>query len=216
MRVDLFDFDLPETASRSARWSRAMPRACSWSGPGPAFEDRIVRDLPDLLQPGRRSGAQRHQGHSRRGSRPARARGDGGPGRDHAAQARGRGPLARLRAAGQGLDVGDRIRFGEAREHGLRARAARCRGGGERARAATSRLPSPSPARFSTRRSPGSASCRCRPISPASGRRRAGPRSTTRPSTPRTRARSRRRPRACISPTSCSAGSTSAASPAIS
>jgi cyclophilin family peptidyl-prolyl cis-trans isomerase len=33
MRVDLFDFDLPRTASRSAPRSRAMGRACSWSGP---------------------------------------------------------------------------------------------------------------------------------------------------------------------------------------
>ena len=52
MRVDLFDFDLPET---SIALRPAEPRG---SGrllvvrPGAAPDDRAVRDLPDLLQPG--------------------------------------------------------------------------------------------------------------------------------------------------------------------
>ena len=40
------------TGSRCARPSRATRRGCWWSGRAPAFEDRHVRDLPDLLEPG--------------------------------------------------------------------------------------------------------------------------------------------------------------------
>jgi S-adenosylmethionine:tRNA ribosyltransferase-isomerase len=52
MRVDLFDFDLPE--DRIAL-RPAVPRDAARMlvvRPGATFEDRIVRDLPDLLRPG--------------------------------------------------------------------------------------------------------------------------------------------------------------------
>lgn len=52
MRVDLFDFELPDEriALRPAR-PRDAARLLVVR-PGAALEDRIVRDLPDLLQPG--------------------------------------------------------------------------------------------------------------------------------------------------------------------
>ena len=113
---------------------------------------------------------------------------------------------------------GDRIRFGEASESMACLLGQPRRGGaGERRgrRGPAALRPSPAPA--STRRSPRSATCRCRPTSP---RRRAA--DDARPGRlpdrlrPRARARSRRRPPACTSPTSCSRGSTRAASRATS
>jgi S-adenosylmethionine:tRNA ribosyltransferase-isomerase len=52
MRVDLFDFDLPEDriALRPAEPRDAARMLVV--RPGQGFEDRIVRDLPDLLRPG--------------------------------------------------------------------------------------------------------------------------------------------------------------------
>src|SRR5258708_28108668 len=52
MNVDLFDFDLPEDriALRPAR-PRDAARLLVVK-PGAALADRIVRDLPELLQPG--------------------------------------------------------------------------------------------------------------------------------------------------------------------
>ena len=52
MRVDLFDFDLPDEriALRPAE-PRDAARLLVVE-PGAAFEDRIVRDLPSLLEPG--------------------------------------------------------------------------------------------------------------------------------------------------------------------
>jgi S-adenosylmethionine:tRNA ribosyltransferase-isomerase len=52
MRVDLFDFDLPET---SIALRPVEPRDAARMlvvQPDAGLEDRIVRDLPDLLQPG--------------------------------------------------------------------------------------------------------------------------------------------------------------------
>ena len=69
--------------------------------PEAGLEDRSVRDLPDPAAAGRRAGAQRHQGDPVPALRPSHARGYGRARRDHAAQARGRRPLARLRAPGQ-------------------------------------------------------------------------------------------------------------------
>src|SRR5918998_3585511 len=54
MRVDLFDFDLPENhiALRPASPRDAARMLVVRPGTGPRFEHRIVRDLPDLLRPG--------------------------------------------------------------------------------------------------------------------------------------------------------------------
>jgi S-adenosylmethionine:tRNA ribosyltransferase-isomerase len=65
MRTDLFDFDLPDgrialepTSPRDAarllvvRPPSPSPRASSARGEGATFDDRLVRDLPDLLRPG--------------------------------------------------------------------------------------------------------------------------------------------------------------------
>ena len=52
MRVDLFDFDLPE--ERIALRPK-LPRDAARLlvvKPGEALADRFVRDLPDLLRPG--------------------------------------------------------------------------------------------------------------------------------------------------------------------
>ena len=54
MRVDLFDFDLPEDriALRPASPRDAARMLVVRAGGEPPFEDRTVRDLPDLLRPG--------------------------------------------------------------------------------------------------------------------------------------------------------------------
>src|SRR6478609_5754697 len=54
MRTDLFDFDLP---SERIALRPAVPRDAARMlvvRPGGALEDRVVRDLPDLLRPGDR------------------------------------------------------------------------------------------------------------------------------------------------------------------
>jgi S-adenosylmethionine:tRNA ribosyltransferase-isomerase len=54
MRTDLFDFDLPpeRIAVRPAAPRDAARLLVVRPGAAPEFEDRVVRDLPDLLQPG--------------------------------------------------------------------------------------------------------------------------------------------------------------------
>jgi S-adenosylmethionine:tRNA ribosyltransferase-isomerase len=54
MRVDFFDFDLPEDriALRPSNPRDAARMLVVRPGGEPPFEDRIVRDLPDLLRPG--------------------------------------------------------------------------------------------------------------------------------------------------------------------
>src|SRR5215470_19199076 len=54
MRTDLFDFDLPadRIALRPASPRDAARLLVVRPGQDPAHEDRIVRDLPDLLRPG--------------------------------------------------------------------------------------------------------------------------------------------------------------------
>src|SRR6188474_3093886 len=62
MRTDLFDFDLPESAIAlepasprdAARLLVVRPTSPSprSRGEGIAFDDHLVRDLPDLLRPG--------------------------------------------------------------------------------------------------------------------------------------------------------------------
>ena len=126
-----------------------MRRACSWSGRKRRLEDRIVRDLPDLLRPGDVLVLNDTKVIPVPAPRPARRARNGRPRRDHAAQARGRRPLARLRPAGQ--EARRRrphpLRRGLG-EHGLRTRAARCRGGGEGRGRRGALCASPSPAPF--------------------------------------------------------------------
>ena len=137
---------------------------------------------------------------------PAHARRGGGAGRGHAAQARGRRALARLRAAGQAprRRRPHPLRRGQ-REHRLPARQPRRRGRGERARAARSRCASPSPGRRSTRPSPRLGDM---PLPPYIAGKRAAddarPQRLSDHLRPRARAPSPRRPPGCISPTSCS------------
>ncbi len=52
MRVDLFDFDLPENRIALRPASPRDAARLLVVKPGQGLEDRIVRDLPDLLQPG--------------------------------------------------------------------------------------------------------------------------------------------------------------------
>jgi S-adenosylmethionine:tRNA ribosyltransferase-isomerase len=52
MRVDLFDFDLPEDRIALRPMSPRDASRLLVVRPGEAFEDRFVRDLPDLLRPG--------------------------------------------------------------------------------------------------------------------------------------------------------------------
>jgi S-adenosylmethionine:tRNA ribosyltransferase-isomerase len=54
MRVDLFDFELPEDriALRPAAPRDAARLLVVWPGAAPLLADRIVRDLPELLAPG--------------------------------------------------------------------------------------------------------------------------------------------------------------------
>src|SRR3712207_5599149 len=54
MRVDLFDFELPDDriALRPASPRDAARLLVVRPGAAPLLEDRIVRDLPDLLEPG--------------------------------------------------------------------------------------------------------------------------------------------------------------------
>ena len=89
MRVDLFDFDLPESSIAlrpveprdAARMLVVRPQT-------PALEDRSVRDLPDLLQPGDVLVLNDTKVIPVAAPRRSRARGNGRQGRDHAAQAR--------------------------------------------------------------------------------------------------------------------------------
>ena len=104
------------TASRCGRRRRAMRRGCWWCGRAatPELEDRGVRDLPDLLQPGdalvvndTKVIPARLIGPPHRPRRRAEDRGDA----DRAAR---RLALARLRAAGaRSSQPGDIVRFGE-------------------------------------------------------------------------------------------------------
>src|SRR5258707_14098269 len=54
MRTDLFDFDLPadRIALRPASPRDSARLLVVRAGHDPLLEDRVVRDLPDLLQPG--------------------------------------------------------------------------------------------------------------------------------------------------------------------
>jgi S-adenosylmethionine:tRNA ribosyltransferase-isomerase len=54
LRTDLFDFDLPpdRIALRPASPRDSARLLVVWPGAEPALEDRIIRDLPALLQPG--------------------------------------------------------------------------------------------------------------------------------------------------------------------
>ena len=134
MRVDLFDFDLPEEriALRPAA-PRDSARLLAVRPDGePRLEDRSVRDLPDLLRAGdvlvfndtKVIPARLHG---------LRARGEvHGPCRGAAAQARGRRALARLRPAGKAPRRRRPHPLRRARrKRRLRARAPRRRGRGE-------------------------------------------------------------------------------------
>ena len=85
MRTDLFDFDLPpdRIALRPASPRDAARLLVVRPGAAPECEDRVVRDLPELLRPGDAARRQRHQGD---------------PGAASAAARIGRGPAAGIEA----------------------------------------------------------------------------------------------------------------------
>jgi S-adenosylmethionine:tRNA ribosyltransferase-isomerase len=60
MRVDLFDFDLPEERIALRPASRATAPECWSSGRARKLEDRTVRELPSLLGLAT-AGLQRHR-----------------------------------------------------------------------------------------------------------------------------------------------------------
>src|SRR4051812_12678845 len=118
MRVDLFDFELPENriALRPASPRDAARLLVVRPGGEPALEDRAVRDLPDLLRPGdalvfndTRVIAARLFGMRVRGEAAARI--------EIMLHKREGADLWRAFARpAKKLAVGDRIRFGEASE----------------------------------------------------------------------------------------------------
>ncbi|PWT89194.1 MAG: tRNA preQ1(34) S-adenosylmethionine ribosyltransferase-isomerase QueA [Proteobacteria bacterium] len=119
MRVDLFDFDLPEAsiALRPAEPRDAARLLVIRPGVYPEFSDRLVRDLPDLLRPG--------DALVFNDTRVIPARLEGVRRREGGAGAMIEVMLHRRLAAdrwsafarpGKRLAVGDRIRFGEGGE----------------------------------------------------------------------------------------------------
>ena len=202
MRTDLFDFDLPpdRIALRPIVPRDAARLLVVRPGAAPELDDRTVRDLPDLLRagdalvvndtkviPARLKG--RRIGRGRR----ARHRGDAAPPPRRLA-------LARLREAGQAARA-RRRRALRRRGQGVLPRPARCHGRGERrGRRGHARIRLP---RAGAR--PGDRGARRHAA--AALHRRAARRPTRataptiRPCSRTTKARSRRRPRGCISPT---------------
>ena len=207
MDLDEFDFDLPEERDRAPAGAPARRGAAARRAP-PAARSRTarVRDLPDLLRPGdvlvfndtqvipaqlaRRARARRRD--RRRGRAHAdRARSTGAAGgrlRRPAQAARGRRPHPLRRTTGASASLGTLEATVEAEGRG-RAGAARLR---------------PSTAPISTRRSPRSATP---PLPPyIAARRAADERDRADYQTVyrrARRARSPRRPPACISRRSC-------------
>ena len=172
MNVDLFDFDLPEdrialrpASPRDAARLLVVRPGCRAT----PFEDRSHARPRLAAAAGRRAGPQRHPRHSLAALRAALAGRDLGAHRDHAAQARDR-PIAGSPSRGRPRSwrSASACVFGDARRpmpaswRGSRRGGRQGRGRRGRARLLADR------ARCSTRRSPGSASCRCRPTSPAS------------------------------------------------
>ena len=155
-------FHLPpeRIALRPAR--RAMRRGCWSCGPARPFDDRGVRDLPDLLRPGDAlvvndtgdPGAADRPAHRPR--HRAADRGDPAPS----------GSTARAGAPSCGRRSGSRRRRRALRRggQGLLPRPARRHGRGK-GEGGEVTLPSRSTGRCSTRRSTSAATCRCRPIS---------------------------------------------------
>ena len=128
MRTDLFDFDLPpdRIALRPAQPRDAARLLVVRPGGAPELEDRVVRDLPDLLAPGRRAGGQRQQGDRGAAEGPAdrprrqRARDRGDP-----AQALDGSHWKAFILGAKKVQVGDTLRFGSEGQ-GLLPRPARC------------------------------------------------------------------------------------------
>ena len=187
MRVDLFRFRASRRPDRAAaRRGRATARGCCWSRAS-RLSDRDGARPAAAAAARRRAGLQRHQGHPRPARRPARRGAD----RRDPAQARRPARLAGLRPQRQAA---------ARRRHDRFRRGRRGVGGREGRRRRRSCCTSTARSRSSCCSSaPGG--CRCRPISPsqrpADARR---PRRLSDDVRARGRARSRRRPRRCISP----------------
>ncbi len=200
MRTDLFDFDLPSDriALRPASPRDAARLLVVRPGAPAELEDRVVRDLPDLLRPGDQLVVNDTK------VIPAQLRG----------RRIGRGPDARVDATlikrldgarwqalvkpARKLEPGDVVRFGEEGKVCFLAQLdATVEAKGEAGEvtfgfAFTGRRSMPP--------SPSAARCRCRPISPRAAPPTTATAPTTRPCSRARRARWRRRPPACISP----------------
>ena len=168
MRTDLFDFDLPpeRIALRPGVPRDAARLLVVRPGGAPELEDRGVRDLPDLLNPGDAlvvNDTQRDPGAAVRPAHRPRHRAEDRGDPDRAAR---RLALARLRPAGQ-----EACSRATSSASATRARSASSASSTPRsktrARAARSRCRSRFTGRCWTRRSPSAATCRCRPISPS-------------------------------------------------
>ncbi len=201
MRTDLFDFALPEDRIALAAGAPARFRAAAGGASECGARRPHVRDLPDLLRAGdalvvndtKVIPASLHGRRIGRGDRePAIAA-------TLIKRLDGSRWLALVRPAKR-LAVGDVVRFGsEGRVCFLDQLDATVEAKGEGGEVTFRfRLPR---RRCLTRRWPSAATCRCRPISPAAAMPTSRTAPTTRPCSRARKARSRRRPRGCISPT---------------
>ena len=201
MRTDLFDFELP--AERIAL-RPSVPRDAARllvvrPGAEPAFDDKSVRDLPDLLRPGDAVVVNDSKVIPARLSGRRIGRGETEPAIEATLHQRLDGSRWRAFAKpGKRLAVGDVIRFGTEGRVCLH-RPARCHGRGEvRGRRGDARLCVPwRGARSGARRN--AAACRCRLTSRPGGQPTSATATITRPCSRSRRGRSRRRPRGCIS-----------------
>ena len=187
MRVDLFDFDLPEERIALRPASRATPRGCWWCGRAAALRRTGWCATCPTCSARRRAGPQRHHGHpgaaDRRRARAARRRRASKP-RCISASAPDRW-RAFARPAKR-LAVGDRIRFGDGGETAclLGSLDATVIEKGEGGEVTAALRPSPAPAldeALAARRAHAAAALYRRASAPTTSA--TGP--TTRPSTPR-------------------------------
>ena len=199
MRTDLFDFDLPADRialrpanPRDAARLLVVGRAGRWIG-------SPVADLPDLLQPGDCLVVNDTKVIAARLTGRRVGRGAAEPEIEATLHKRLDGSHWRAFILGaKKVQVGDALRFGT--EGRSVSSANLMRSFEQKDEGGEITLAFSFQARCSTRPSPSAARCRCRPISPRAARADEQDEPTTRPFSPATKARWRRRPPGCISP----------------